>query len=65
MKRYIRGYINNDVNLQIRVSVHSIGISIGVENSEIESSYKGGWESLEHAICLKGGRSLLLVVTGK
>ena len=37
--------VSNALNLQIGVSVHSIGRSIDVEQSEIKLSYKGGLEA--------------------
>ena len=65
MKRYVWGYIKNDLKLQISVYVHSIDRLIDVEQLEIKLSYKGGRVVLGKAIFLQGGLSLLPIVVGK
>ena len=46
MNRYVWGYIDNGLNLQISVSKHLIDRSIDERQSEIKLSYKGGREVL-------------------
>ena len=64
-EEYIWGYIINALNFQIGVSIHSIERSIGVQKSEIDLSYKGGWEALEQATGLQGGHNLLPVAASE